>query len=206
VGFGERDGLEYPVIAVPEGVTAPAASKRDLQDNTGKFLIREGDVYFRTLLANGTPSSAKALPRDWPEIMAICFDNREADIGRFLRRHLAGGSIESLINALSNIREAASTPVRTLADRAKALLTEGEQRRLEAIERRELSPEEAALTRSAAWSAGLVIDPPRSDALPDRSFLRTALAANPQYTGWPIWLDSRGFTDVESRPKVIAKG
>lgn len=206
IEFGQREGLEYPVIAIPEGVTAPVAAKRDLKGGAGgKPLIREGDVYFRTLLSNGTPSSARARPSDWPDIMAICFDNREADIGRFFRRHLSGGSIESLINALSDLREGTSTPVSTLADRAKALLTEGEKRRLKAIERRDLSPEQAALTQNAAWSIGLAIDPPHSDALPDQSFLRTALAANPQYTGWPIWLDSRGF-DAESRPKVVEKG
>jgi hypothetical protein len=25
---------------------------------------------------------------DWDKLMRICFDNREADVGRFMRRHL----------------------------------------------------------------------------------------------------------------------
>ena len=83
VGFGMRDGKEYPVIVVPEGIRITVAARRDLKDEQGKYLIREGDVYFRTLRSNGTPSTAKARPNDWPDILEICFENREADIGQF---------------------------------------------------------------------------------------------------------------------------
>jgi hypothetical protein len=82
VGFSRRDGSEHAVIVVPEGVTAPVIVKRDLL-TSGKQspLLSVGDVWFRTLQANGTPSTARALPGDWREIFNICFDNREADIG-----------------------------------------------------------------------------------------------------------------------------
>ena len=54
VVFGQRDGHEYPVIVVPEGVKSPVAAKADLLDNDKKTtLIRYGEVYFRTLSANG---------------------------------------------------------------------------------------------------------------------------------------------------------
>ena len=64
--FGQRDGRVYPVIVIPEGVRTPVAAKADLVDQ-GKSLIRLGDVYFRTLAANGTPSTAAA--RSVPPIM-----------------------------------------------------------------------------------------------------------------------------------------
>ena len=67
VAFGQRDGQDYPVIVIPEGVRSPVAAKSDLIDGSGKPLIRYGDVYFRTLAANGTPSTAPARPQDWPE-------------------------------------------------------------------------------------------------------------------------------------------
>jgi hypothetical protein len=51
------------------------------------LVIRVGDVYCRTLNANGTASTAIAQPTDWRDIFDRCFENREADIGRFLRRH-----------------------------------------------------------------------------------------------------------------------
>jgi|SRR5208337_2993219 len=93
VGFGERDGVEHPVIVVPDGVRVPVAAKADLMNASRKTLIRLGDVYFRTLASNGTVSTAAARPSDWRDIMEICFDNREADIGRFLRRHLGDRDI-----------------------------------------------------------------------------------------------------------------
>ena len=48
----------------------------------------------------------------------------------------------------------------------------------------------------------MVIDPPRTQTLPDQVFLSTIAGSNPQLTGWPVWLDSRSFTDLQSRPKV----
>src|SRR5271163_3674869 len=86
VGFGQRDGMEHPVIVVPEGVRFPIAAKADLTNVGGKVLVGVGEVYFRTLGSNGTVSTVAARPSDWRNIMEICFENREADIGRFLRR------------------------------------------------------------------------------------------------------------------------
>ena len=90
VAIRDHDGQLHPVIVVPEGVRVPVVVKRNLVANGSKKLLEVGDVYFRTLLSNGTPSSARILPSDYPELMDICFENREADIGRFLRRHLSG--------------------------------------------------------------------------------------------------------------------
>src|SRR5262249_20386681 len=42
VAFPSLDGREYPVIVVPEGVTAPVAAKSDLFDTAAKALIRVG--------------------------------------------------------------------------------------------------------------------------------------------------------------------
>ena len=75
VGYGTRDGREYPVIVVPPGVQAPVAVKKSISDPNNKFLVAVGDVYFRSLYANGVVSSAKALPEDWPEIIQICSSN-----------------------------------------------------------------------------------------------------------------------------------
>jgi hypothetical protein len=38
VGFGKRDGVEHPVIVVPEGVRVPVAAKTELKDAKGKIL------------------------------------------------------------------------------------------------------------------------------------------------------------------------
>jgi hypothetical protein len=204
VGFGNRDGLEYPVIVIPEGVVAPVAAKRGLMDDAGHCLIREGEFYFRTLRSNGTPSTARAQPSDWQDIIEICFENKEADIGRFLRRHLAGSNA-GLITALTGLHGSPVPSPPTQRDDTEALLNDGEKRLQAAIVARELNPEEAAATKGGTWSVALVVDPPNTAAITDTNFLNTVAAANPQYTGWPVWLDSRGFTDQTSRPKVINK-
>ncbi len=98
---------KFPVIEIPSGVKTPVAVKRDLgkvndtgvippcvkkylKDNKNKFWLREHNVYVRSLRANNTPSTTKANWKDWNDLIETCFDNREADIGRFLRRHLSG--------------------------------------------------------------------------------------------------------------------
>ncbi len=89
VEFPKRESQEYPVIIVPPGVRTPVASKSDLLNGDTK-LISTNDVYVRSLQSNNTPSTTKARWKDWSKIVEVCFDNREADIGRFLRRHLSG--------------------------------------------------------------------------------------------------------------------
>jgi hypothetical protein len=201
VGFAIRDGQDYPVIRIPEGVVYPVAATRDLQGAAGNYLIRLGEVYFRTLQANGTPSTARARPNDWPDIMEICFQNREADIGRFFRRHLAGDQLETLLHSLTGVRMPKAP---TLRDRAQALLEDGARRMQETLASRELTDGEETILSGLAWSIGMVVDPPKANAMADTNFLNAVAAANPQYTGWPVWLDSRNF-DERSTPKVVDK-
>jgi hypothetical protein len=178
-----------------------------------------GDVYFRTLRANGTPSTAVARPQDWLEIVEICFENREADVGRFLRRQLAALDLSTLVAALNQLGltgiaasavpdalgGAGTTWPAALRERAMALLGEGSDRFKNALEARTLNPEEQKLADAGSWSVALAINPPRTDKLPDQVFRSTLASSNPRYTGWPVWLDSSGFTDESARPKVLDK-
>jgi hypothetical protein len=197
VAWGARDGRDYPVIVIPPGVKIPVVAKRDLMDGT-RFAIKEGAVYVRTLHTNGTISSAEARPRDWPEIMEICFDNREADVGRFVRRHLAGIDLASLVSFIGQ----QATPPQSLRDRAVKVIDDGEVKFIEAVAARTLSADETKLIDAGFWSVGLVIDPPHADAMPDQNFGQIIGASNPQLTGWPVWLDARTLSDEENRPKV----
>jgi hypothetical protein len=224
VAFPQLDGREYPVIVIPVGVQAPVAAKSDLLDATGKKLIRVGDVYFRTLAANGTPSTAIARPQDWRDIVQVCFDNREGDIGGFLRRQLAGRDIATLAAALKTLgigegkaegvgtAEAEGKAVKapaekgpSLRDRSLSFLTTGEDRFKRALSARKLKPDEKSVVEAGSWEVALVIDPPRSETLPDQTFYSTIAGSNPQLTGWPVWLDSRGFRDESARPIVTEK-
>ncbi len=180
VGFSARDGKEHAVIVVSGGVIAPVAVKRSLA-SAGKQFLSIGDVYFRTLNANGTPSTARARPEDWRDILEICFENREADIGRFLRRHLPGRDISMF--------GVSSSP--TLSDRLAALLEDGQRRFEDELAIITMNKQDKELLEAGKWSVGLTIDPPEPGAVADQEFLNRALSGNPAYSGWPVWIDSR---------------
>jgi hypothetical protein len=203
VAFGMRDGREYPIIKIPEGVLWPVAVKADLMDATNaKKLVRHGEVYFRTLRANGTVSTAAARPEDWREIADICFENREKDFGRLLRRYMGSPHTASFLQSLQQHGVSSPPPIR---QRAIELLDEGEKHFRQALSGRKLTRIEQAVVNAGSFSVALVVNPPHADALPDRVFMSKIGAANPQYTGWPAWLDSSGFKDPSSRPKVKDK-
>jgi hypothetical protein len=48
----------------------------------------------------------------------------------------------------------------------------------------------------------MCLDPKKDDALPTREFLNAFTSSNPAYTGWPVWLDTRGFRDPQAHPIV----
>ncbi|MBC9179480.1 hypothetical protein [Pseudoroseomonas ludipueritiae] len=195
VHLHELDGVPYPVLSVPTGVTVPVIVRSDLPnpEKAGKFLIQEGDLYFRTLASNGTPSSSKIKPGDYRDLLDVCFENREADIGRFLRRHLGGGG-----DALRVLSEEARL---TLRARCEQLTARGEAAYVAAAGGAAdgpVSPGPDILTMRVA----MCLDPMKDDALPTGEFLNAFTSGNPAYTGWPVWLDTRGFRDRQAHPFV----
>lgn len=197
VGFASRDGAEFPVIGISEGVTVPVCCKADLMSADGITLLKQNALYFRSLNSNGTPSSTNIGWNDWRELVEICFENREADIGRFLRRHLGQGGVSTLAEALS----AATAKTPSIEDRAVEAMAIGEARRDKAF----ADNYEGALdafNQFGAYSVALVFDPIR-EGHTDQKFLNIIGSANPQLTGWPVWLDSRGFTDRSAAPKML---
>ena len=123
VGWFKSAVAEHPVIVVEGGVTTPVAVKAPLLNSGGKPVLPMDTVYVRTLVANNTPSSAPESHRDWDDIMRVCFDNREADIGRFFRRQLSSASLPAVLAAFG-----APQPDLSLRSRALALLDDGERR------------------------------------------------------------------------------
>ncbi len=198
VAFADRDGQAHPVISIPEGVQVPAVVRRDLIGQGGKKLLAEGDLYFRTLNSNGSASSARILPPDYADLLDVCFDNREADIGRFLRRHLAGvGSAATLSSALGIESEESK-----LRKRAFAILESGSTAAGTAVDERATPEQRKRIANALTMHVGLAFDPARPDALPTQEFLNKVSSSNPNYTGWPVWLDSRRFTEKRDHPYV----
>lgn len=195
VGFGNREEQEFPVIAVGNGVRSPVAASKELVID-GKSLIRQHTVYFRTLNASGVPSSSPARYSDWADIVDICFENREADIGRFLRRHLG---VEGTASLAPLLEDKAGPSLRETALRA---MEKHQQRLVEALAARGHGELQA---KRGSWSVLLKFDPPLPEDSSARDFLRTIGSANPQYTGWPVWLDSSGFRNSDDRPVLVDK-
>ena len=195
----EHDGQLHPVIVVPDGITVPVGVKRNLNDDKGKKFLQKGDVYFRTLQSNGTPSSARLLPRDYTDLLDICFENREADIGRFIRRHLSGIN-SHIFETLLGVESA--DPIQLNCKRAFALIEEGAKHAEDAVQNHDAATKLQKLQENLTMRVGLVLDPSKPNENPTKEFLNKVLAGNPQYTGWPIWLDSRNFIKNDARPYV----
>ncbi len=196
VEFPEREGQPYPVLIVPPGVKTLVVAKADLRSANGQ--INVNDVYIRSLRSNNTPSTTKATWRDWPSIIEVCFDNREADIGRFLRRHLGGLTPEVVQGVLGSIASGLQPEV-TTEEHLQRYLQESAERYSIVVEERGVQ-----LPPHGAWEVGLLFigdDIPSHSA--NQDFLNLLKASNPHYTGWPIWLDSRNFSDESARPRVF---
>lgn len=201
VRLGVRDGHSYPVIVVPEGVRTPVAVKRDLIDQTSQRpLLTKGEIFFRTLESNGTPSSARIAPADLATLMEICFDNREADIGRFLRRQLGGAGAEALRTLLGG--EPVQSATARLRARAEAIITRGDAAFDAAHAALPLPAEKALFLQGLTMRVGMTAEPPHPDSLATSEFMNRIAASNPQFTGWPAWLDARGFHKQEDRARV----
>jgi hypothetical protein len=199
VEFPERDGQLYPVVVVPPGVKTPVAAKSDLRVGD-KTLISADSVHIRSLRANKTPSTTRATWKDWPKIVEVCFDNREADIGRFLRRHL-GGLTPEVVRGFMAMVSRGIEPEATTEELLQGYLQESENR-FQAVARER----KAQLPEHGAWEVALFLIgqvPPHSA---NREFLNLLDASNPRYTGWPVWLDTRRAADESARPYIFQGG
>ncbi|WP_244849875.1 helix-turn-helix domain-containing protein [Caballeronia sp. SL2Y3] len=196
VEFVEHEGLVHPVLVIPAGVRTPVAIRADLKDGD-TFLLRTDDVYFRTLNSSNVVSTARIKWKDWRDLLDVCFDNREADIGRFLRRHLAGVDPATLAMAVTGN----ATAQRSIAERLESLMTEGLGRFRSIVKERNLT-----LPPHGSWEVGLIIDGEFRAQRDLQAFANLLSVSNPDYTGWPVWLSSRQFSDPESRPYVLDGG
>lgn len=181
----EDGGADRVRITAPAGVLVPVAVRSSIKHpNNGKpDLLSFGEVPFRTLAANGRPSTAACQPNDWADVVAICFDNREADIGRFLRRHLAGPNLPEALRALLG-----SSLDPSLSDQALAFLRACETRFSEALAVR-ASPEGTEMRTWGGRTAGFIITPQLEGQGATRDFKQLIQSSIPRLTTYPPWVD-----------------
>ena len=193
--YPSREKQEFAVLEIPYGIKTPVAAKCNLVKDGNKFLICADTIYVRTLSANNTPSTAKASWKDYGPLIEVCFENREADIGRFLRRHISGLTPEIISQLTDSLIE--GKPNETTEDKLKNLLLEGEQRFEDIIEERKIT-----LPNHGFWEVACIIEGKIPSFSTDNDFLSLIYHSNPGYTGWPPWVILRNSTNQGARPYV----
>ena len=192
--FQQFAGFCYPIISVPAGIVTPVACKADLRADDGTMLLREGQIFVRTLNSNGMVSSALLSWRDLDALTGRCFENREADHARFLTKLISGltaDKVGTMVNLLGgNVKPAPHPP-----SAQKKMIEVGVERFNEIAAERTLD-----LSSFGFWDVALHIDGPCTEHHANAKFLEVLRAANPDLTGWPVWLDSSGFSDSSAHP------
>lgn len=195
--FREKNGKFFVGISIPPGVKTPVAVQKPLVEN-GNEILKQNEVYVRSLDSNNTPSTTKATYKDWARITDKCFDNRETDIGRFLRRHLANvASVKSVMDFFLEQKDEKSI---TKEEDINLFLNESLDRFNFVKNESKMSIPEHGAMEVAAIITGKI-----SSFGTDQSFRNLVLSSNPDYTGWPIWLNSTNFYDKKSHPYVFEK-
>lgn len=208
--FARRDGEEYPVLEVEPGVMSPVAAKKEIADpeDDGKKLVKLHAVYARSLSANNTASTTEMHHRDWPDLAKRCSDNREAEVGAFLRRNLDQVQVGQLARAATSVYESMPAPAPPPAIRAEMFRRDGHEQFQQIKQRRNL----LYMPRHGSWETAFVLEGQAEPRNPDESFLNLINASNPRYSGFPVWIDSRGFVkedgspDVQSAPYTLGNG
>jgi hypothetical protein len=193
VDFETIADCEYPIVSVQGGVVVPVACRADLRSKEGQFLLRENDIYVRTLESNGSISSARISWRDLPDALDRCFDNREANHARFFNKILPG--LAPQFAALA--QASGSKPATEIDFNQKKILERGVARFVDIAKERNVD-----VQGFGYWDVALEIIPAPNDYAPNRRFLETLRNANPDLTGWPVWLDSSAFHDTTNHPYV----
>jgi len=195
--FVEFEDIAYPLITVPPGVRTPAACKTTrYEPGNGRMRIGDNVVYVRSFDSSNCVSSAPAKRGDWDRLIQTCIDNREADIGRFVRRHLVGLTPDKLVEALGPLitQTVAATPDQRLLREAAVL-----RDRLTA----RASQRGVSLPCPGYRESVVIFEPSESRTLPNQRELAAILASAPSLSGWPPWVHIWGAASKEYHPKVV---
>jgi hypothetical protein len=174
------NGEEFPVICVPSGVQIPVAVKKELKDSSGNFLLNLNAIFFRTLRSNNIISSATIPHGDLRSLMEICFNNREADIGRFLRRHFIDSDLVQILNTIKTTDLSSSINYQELSFK---WLNDGHQ-----LFQRWVNENDRRLTSIGYFEFGAIIDGKIKESIEtDKSFLSLISMSNRRLTGMPFF-------------------
>lgn len=130
-------------------------------------------------------------------VRGICdyCDERKGDVWQGAAAVAAAAYVRALISSMPNGTEIrgigpASPQEVTSEELVRQFMQESLERFEQAVVKRK-----AKLPLHGAWEVALQIIGRIPAYQPDRSFLRLLDAANPKYTGWPLWLVSESFAE-----------
>ena len=200
VEFIPFNGIDHPVICVGGGIETPVLAKGHLYEdaNQENALINPNEAYVRTIQSNGTASTAIATGKDWDRLLGLCFENREANIGRFVQKHLTRDNLSVLQEVLRSGIEQSEPEADEIAH---TLLEMGRQRFAERCEREGVSLTDRGMREVSAVIDGVV---PKYETNP--GFLNRIFANRRMHSGWTPWADSRNATSSDMRPQIVKDG
>ncbi|MET3836154.1 hypothetical protein ABIB58_001495 [Brevundimonas sp. UYEF29] len=175
VRFVRNGEIDHPVLIIPTGVRTPAVLKKAIGT------APKDTVYVRTLHGSGVVSTAPACAADWPVLMQICFDNREADIAGFIRRHLASSDLGALTALLPSAPRADD-----LAEITVKAMARGRKRYEKAMAQ---EPVPAAGLDWGRFEIAVVADPPQTARPADQTDRRALAGSDPNFGGMALWYD-----------------
>src|SRR6266700_4075843 len=182
-----RSDAEFPVIIVPGGVRSPVMAR----------------------------STKPVTQRDWEELFARCFANREVDVGQFIQRHVPQflTFLEEEQITIRSTQQAEDEKIETSQVESPRLTVTQEVRRVtfeflqqgnDRFEKRVNEMRSAKkipdLPPHGAWEVAFTIAEQELDFLASDKFLDRLFVNQPRYTGWPCWIDSRNFSNQNAHP------
>lgn len=142
--------------------------------------------------------------QDWQSLIDRCFDNREADIGRFVRRHLTGlvGEVQKALGAHGHPGAGVAS-----ISQSEWLLKQGRQQFEEAWkEKKKKLVGQEDVVFYGFYEVAVALVNGHVKKIPLVELPEALFVAQPHMTGWPPWVDSRHFVDQRLRPYVRKGG
>lgn len=189
VTYIEVNGTKHPIVVVPSGIKSPVICKSDLTDDNGKPLLRDNTLYVRSVTSNNRVSSSEIRRGDWERLLGLCFDNRESDIGRFVRRHLVEIIDPGLLQATATHGKSAAV---------FETLESGRTRFTQLCSEKKCAvPAELGFREFSVQ----VLGAPK-DQIPNLSLMQQIDRNTPRVSGWSPWVILLGARDEAIRPFV----
>lgn len=186
INYFEKEHSPVVLIDVPGKISSPVITRKELTDShePQKKLIEAHTLYCQTIHANGTYSSSKAIYKDFPVVMDLCWQNRELDIASFVKRHWI--DLSAAITALPAGR----------VTELQEFMANCHHRFTSNLQERNLDD----IPKPGFFDVGFCWNTLQENARPTPQFIQAIFTHAPDLTGWPLWLSPQRME--QPAPKI----